>query len=109
MTFSGILIISNVMNFFFFLSFFYCVLFCRLDLDACKSRLRKARSQEGQTAVSGLFIYLFIYSFIHLFIHSFTHCICIFIKFIFLKVQMSLIEVDIVWFQAVSFSLLTES
>lgn len=26
--------------------------FCRLDLDACKSRLRKARSMDGQSSVS---------------------------------------------------------
>lgn len=39
----------------------YDLFFYRLDLDACKSRLRKARSVDGQSTVSNTLIRSYCY------------------------------------------------
>lgn len=48
--------------------------FCRLDLDACKSRVRKARSMLGQQSVSVVNIFLdFVSKYIYV-LYAYMFC-----------------------------------
>lgn len=45
----------------------------RLDLDACKNRVRKARSMIGQQSVSLYYVIIFFFNFLFHFLHTFIY------------------------------------